>query len=106
MSSDPGFVEHVVEQIGLGGELVHKRLFGEWGLWLEGKIVALVCEDQLLLKPTPAGRALLGGDPPGVEPYPEAKPWFLVEDLDDGEALRKLLRTTFDALPTPKRKRK
>ena len=106
MSSDPGFVEYVVEQIGLGGELVHKRLFGEWGLWLDGKIVALVCDDQLLLKPTPAGRALLGGDPPGVEPYPEAKPWFLVEDLDDSEALRKLLRTTFDALPTPKRKRK
>ena len=106
MASDPGFVEYVVEQIGLGGELVHKRLFGEWGLWLDGKIVALVCDDQLLLKPTPAGRALLGGDPPGVEPYPEAKPWFLVEDLDDSEALRKLLRTTFDALPTPKRKRK
>ena len=58
MSSDPGFVEYVVEQIGLGGELVHKRLFGEWGLWLDGKIVALVCDDQLLLKPTPptAGR--------------------------------------------------
>ena len=106
MSSDPGFVEYVVEQIGLGGELVHKRLFGEWGLWLDGKIVALVCDDQLLLKPTPAGRALLGGDPPGVEPYPEAKPWFLVDDLDDSEALCKLLRSTFDALPTPKRKRK
>ncbi|MDG6349151.1 TfoX/Sxy family protein [Luteimonas sp. 8-5] len=106
MASDPGFVEYVVEQIGLGDELVHKRLFGEWGLWLDGRIVALVCDDQLLLKPTPAGRALLGGDPPGVEPYPEAKPWFLVEDLDDSEALRKLLRTTFDALPTPKRKRK
>ena len=106
MSSDPGFVEYVVEQIGLGGELVHKRLFGEWGLWLDGKIVALVCDDQLLLKPTPAGRALLGGDPPGVEPYPEARPWFLVEDLDDGEALRKLLRATFDALPAPRRKRK
>lgn len=106
MSSDPGFVEYVVEQIGLGGELVHKRLFGEWGLWLDGKIVALVCDDQLLLKPTPGGRVLLGGNPPGVEPYPEAKPWFLVEDLDDSEALRKLLRATLDALPTPKRKRK
>ena len=106
MASDRGFVEYVVEQIGLGGELVHKRLFGEWGLWLDGKIVALVCDDQLLLKPTPAGQALLGGDPPGVQPYPEARPWFLVEDLDDSEALRKLLRATFDALPTPKRQRK
>src|SRR5690606_22896199 len=106
MSSDPGFVEYVVEQIGLGGELVHKRLFGECRLWLDGKIVALVCDDLVLFQPTPAGRALLGGDPPGVEPYAEARPWFLVEDLDDGEALRKLLRATFDALPAPRRKRK
>ena len=65
----------------------------------------LVCDDQLLLKPTPAGKALLGGSPPGVEPYPEARPWFLVEDLDDGEALRRLLRATFDALPAAKPKR-
>ena len=105
MASDPGFVEYVVEQAGFGGELVHKRLFGEWGLWLDGRIVALVCDDQLLLKPTPAGKALLGGSPPGVEPYPEARPWFLVEDLDDGEALRRLLRATFDALPAAKPKR-
>lgn len=104
MSSDPGFVEYVVDQIGLGRELVHKRMFGEWGLWLDGRIVALVCDDQLLLKPTPAGSALLGGSPPGVPPYPCAKPWLLVEDLDDGEALRRLLRATADALPAPKPK--
>lgn len=102
MASDPGFVEYVVDQIGLGRELVHKRMFGEWGLWLDGKIVALICDDQLLLKPTPEGAALLGGSPPGVPPYPQAKPWYLVEDLDDGEALGRLLRATSGALPAPK----
>jgi TfoX/Sxy family transcriptional regulator of competence genes len=102
MASDPGFVEYVVEQLGLGRELVHKRMFGEWGLWLDGRIVALICDDQLLLKPTPAGRALLGGSPPEVPPYPQARPWLLVEDLDDGEALRKLLRDTAGSLPAAK----
>jgi TfoX/Sxy family transcriptional regulator of competence genes len=104
MASDAGFVQFVVEQIDLGSDLTCKRLFGEWGLWLHGKIVALVCDDQLLLKPTQAGRALLGGDPPGVPPYPGAKPWLLVEDLDDGEALRELLRATHDALQGTPRK--
>jgi TfoX/Sxy family transcriptional regulator of competence genes len=102
MASDPGFVEYVVDQIGLGPELVCKRLFGEYGLWLDGRIVALVCDDQLLLKPTDAGRALLGGSPPEVAPYPEAKGWLLVEDLDDGEALAALLRATGAALPVGK----
>jgi len=98
VASDAGFVQFVVEQLDLGSELSCKRLFGEWGLWLHGKIVALVCDDQLLLKPTDAGRALLGGNPPAVPPYPGAKPWLLVEDLDDGEVLRNLLRKTYDAL--------
>lgn len=102
MSSDPGFLEYVVDQLGMGPELAHKRLFGEYGLWLDGRIVALVCDDQLLVKPTAAGRALLGGAPPEVPPYPEAKGWLLVEDLDDGEALRRLLRETAAALPAPR----
>ena len=105
MSSDPGFLEYVIDQIGLGPELVHKRLFGEYGLWLDGKIIGLVCDDQLLVKPTAAGRALLGGSPPEVPPYPQAKGWLLVEDLDDGEALRGLLRATAGALPPAKVRR-
>jgi TfoX/Sxy family transcriptional regulator of competence genes len=102
MASDPGYVEYVLDQVGPLPGLAHKKMFGEYGLWLDAKIVALVCDDQFLLKPTGAGRALLGGSPPGVPPYPGAKPWLLVEDLDDGEALRALLRATADALPVPK----
>lgn len=102
MASDPGYVEYVLDQVGALPGLAHKMMFGEYGLWLDAKIVALVCDDQFLLKPTPAGRALLGGDPPGVPPYPGAKPWLLVEDLDDADALRALLRATADALPAPK----
>lgn len=29
------------------------QMFGEYALFLDGKVVALVCEDQLFLKPTP-----------------------------------------------------
>src|SRR3546814_621641 len=105
MSSDPGFLTYVLDQLAMGAELAHKRLFGEYGLWLDGKIVALVCDDQFLVKPTAAGRALLGGVPPEVPPYPEAKGWLLVEDLDDGEALRRLLRETAAALPAAKGRR-
>lgn len=104
MASDPGYVAFVLDQIGGLTGLSHKKMFGEYGLWLDGKIVALVCDDQLLLKPTAAGRALLGGTPPEVPPYPGAKGWLLVEDLDDGEALRRLLRETAAALPAPKRR--
>ena len=104
MASDPGYVEFVLDQIDALPGLAHKKMFGEYGLWLDGKIVALVCDDQLLLKPTPPGRRLLGGAPPEVPPYPGAKGWLLVEDLDDGEALRRLMRETAAALPAPRRR--
>jgi TfoX/Sxy family transcriptional regulator of competence genes len=105
MASDPGYIEYVLDQVGALPGLAHKRMFGEYGLWLDGRIVALVCEDQFLLKPTEPGRALLGGAPSGVPPYPGAKPWLLVEDMDDADALRRLLRATADALPAPAPKR-
>ena len=106
MATDPGFLDYVLDQLAMGRELVHKRLFGEYGLWLDERIVALVCDDQFLVKPTPAGRRALGGAPPEVPPYPGAKGWLLVEDLDDGEALRRLLRETAAALPAPKARKR
>ena len=115
MATDPGFLDYVLDQLAMGRELVHKRLFGEYGLWLDERIVALVCDDQFLVKPTPAGLAeaealrvaeMLGGAPPEVPPYPGAKGWLLVEDLDDGEALRRLLRETAAALPAPKARKR
>jgi len=102
MSTDTDFIEYVHEQAGLGSRLASKKMFGEYGIYLDGKIVAVAADNSLFLKPTDAGRALL---PNVVEapPYPEAKNWFVLDEfLDDTELLQRLLQTTFDALPAPK----
>jgi len=102
MSTDTDFIEYVHEQAGFAGRLTHKKMFGEYGVYLDEKIVALAADNSLFLKPTDAGRALL---PNVVEapPYPEAKNWFVLDEfLDDTELLQRLLQTTFDALPAPK----
>lgn len=104
MSTDTDFIEYVHEQAGLGGELVSKKMFGEYGIYFDGKIVAVAADNSLFLKPTEAGRALL---PNVVEapPYPEAKNWFQIDEyLDDTELLQRLIRVTADALPVPKPK--
>jgi TfoX/Sxy family transcriptional regulator of competence genes len=57
------------------------------------------------LKPTEAGRALLGKV---VErpPYPGAKNHFLADEvLDDPELLQRLCKATASALPAMKKKR-
>ncbi len=110
MASDAGFVEFIVEQIEDAGEITYKKMFGEYGLYSDGIIMALICDDQLFVKPTEAGKAFIKE---GVEapPYPGAKPYFLIEDqFDDREWISSLIRVTVEELSKikskPKQKKK
>ena len=106
MSTSRDFVDHVHQQSGLGEALTHRRMFGEVAFYLDGKVVALGCDDCLYVRPSSAVD-------PGAEgfeldaPYPGAKPHLVVDRLlDDPPALADLLRRTAAALPAPKPKRR
>jgi DNA transformation protein and related proteins len=105
MASDREFVKFVCEQLGSAGEISSKRMFGEAAIYLEDKVIGLVCDNQFFLKPTEAGRAMIGA-PTQAPPFPGAKNWFLMADLDDPQYLADLVRTTAAALPNPKPKAK
>lgn len=96
------FVEYVTGQIDDGCALTHRMMFGGCTLYLDSKVVALICNDQLYVKPTTAGREFIG-NVVEAPPYPGAKDSFLIEDqLDDGEWLTNLLKVTAAELPAPK----
>ena len=57
MASDIAFVEYVCEQMSAAGTITSRKMFGEYAIYCEGKVVALVYDDQLFLKPTSAGRS-------------------------------------------------
>lgn len=82
-------------------------MFGEYCLYLAGKPVAFICDDQMFLKPTSAGRSMISNVTEGY-PYPGAKPYLLITaDLwEDREWLNQLIQATADALPQPKPKKK
>ena len=106
MSSDLGFVEFVVEQIENAGEISYKKMFGEYALYSDGKIMALVCDDQLFIKPTKAGRAYIK-NLVEAPPYPGAKPYFLIDsELENSDWISNLIRITVKELPVPKPKSK
>jgi len=104
MASDLDFVTYVCDQLrGLGSALSYRRMFGEFALYHGETVVALVCDNQLFVKPTPGGRALIDS-PVEAAPYKGAKPYFLVVDeIEDGEWLARLFRTTAQELPVPKK---
>ena len=90
MATRQSTVDLVLEQAGEAGNVTAKKMFGEYALYCDGKLVALICDEQLFLKPTPAARAYLG-EVTEAPPYPSAKPCFLIpgEAWDDaGLAVR------------------
>ncbi|WP_028535870.1 TfoX/Sxy family protein [Paludibacterium yongneupense] len=104
MASTRDFVDYVCEQAGLGAALGYRKMFGEYALYLDGKVVGLVCDNALYLKPTQAARELLSPLVEGL-PYPGAKAHFLIEQaLDEPELLRRLLQATAAELPPPRPK--
>ncbi|MDH3747178.1 MAG: TfoX/Sxy family protein [Gammaproteobacteria bacterium] len=106
MASDPDFVQFVADQIDDRCQVTYRKVFGEYVLYSIGKVVALICDDQLFVKPTNAGRSFIG-DVVEAPPYPGAKPSFLIQDkIEDGEWLTDLISLTEAELPKPKPKAK
>ena len=104
MSSDKSFVEFVVDQMENAGEVRYKMMFGEYGLYCDDKIVALVCDNRLLVKPTKAGESFIG-KVVEAPPYPGAKPYFLIEEqMEDRDWISRLIKLTANELPKPKPK--
>jgi TfoX/Sxy family transcriptional regulator of competence genes len=105
MASDRDFVDYAMSQTRLGSDLSCRKMFGEYALYVGDKVVAFICDNQLYLKPTDAGRALLGkvSEQP---PFPGAKVYFRLDaELDEPERLQAAFLTTAQALPAPKPKR-
>ncbi|AOJ76944.1 TfoX/Sxy family protein [Burkholderia ubonensis] len=102
MASHQGTVDFIVEQSALAGTVSARKMFGEYGIYCDGKMVALVCDDRLFVKPTPDGKAFLGACEQ-APPYPSAKPHLVVagERWDEREWLSRLIRITAAQLPMP-----
>jgi len=87
------------------------KMFGEYGIYCQEKMIALICDDQLFIKPTAAGKDYLssaGLDPESIchPPYPGAKDWFLIPEDEFADALwlAELVRITLPEVPLPKKK--
>lgn len=105
MASSLSYVEFVMEQLSGAGTITQRRMFGEYGLYCDGKYFACVCGDRLLMKITPAGEAFMPDCPRGI-PYEGGGEMF-VPDVEDREKLVELTRVTCAVLRSKKpRKRK
>ncbi len=105
MASQPSTVDFIVEQMRSAGVVTGRKMFGEYAIYCDERLVALVCEDKLFVKPTQAGKAYLG-QVTEAPPYKGAKPYFFVsgERWDDADWLGQLVKISAAELPLPVKK--
>ena len=106
MASKQSTVDFLLDQLADAGAVSARKMFGDYGVFLGGKMIALICDDQLFFKPTDPGRKLFDPVTEGI-PYPGAKPCLRVpeEAWDEREWLVSVALATFEALPMPKKKK-
>lgn len=92
MATSKDTIAFILERLGNNPRFVARAMFGEYALYADGKVVALVCGDTLYVKIAPASAAL-GGICETASPYPSAKPHYILDEekLSSVESLPAIL---------------
>ena len=102
MSTRAETVAALLDALGAAGDLTAKKMFGEYALYLDGKVVGLICDDRLFVKPTPGAVTCLP-EAGFAMPYPGAKPQLAPDEaLDSPGPVIRALRAVAADLPEPK----
>jgi len=106
LATEQAYADYIIEQLEAAGPVRARKMFGEYAVYLGGKVVGLICNNQLFVKVTSGGQKFIGN----VElaaPYSGAKPAFLIDErLEDGAWLSELITLTAHELPEPKPKKR
>lgn len=109
MSTNRDTVDFILEKLRDKKRFSVRAMFGEYALYADGRVVALVCDDTLYVKIVPTSAELENICEKG-EPYPGAKPHYIVEEgqLATVPHFSEILIDIAAALPPlkPKKKKK
>ncbi len=110
MATQKETVEFILSKLRHRERFAVRAMFGEYALYADGKVVALVCDDLLYVKILPASSELEKQCEKG-NPYPGAKLHYIVEEgqLSRLETLADILLAIAASLPKKavgKKKRK
>ncbi|HEX6562391.1 MAG TPA: TfoX/Sxy family protein [Nitrososphaera sp.] len=107
MTSRQETVDYIIDQMSAAGDMRSRKMFGEYAVYCNDKVVALVCDNKLFIKITEPVRNLLAKPVEG-RPYPGAKPHFEIspEYWDDVAFMSKIAKATADVLSLPAKKKR
>lgn len=104
MATQQSTADFLLDQVQSAGDVRIRKMFGEYALYCDEKVVAFICDDNLFMKITDASepfRAYCEEAPA----YPGSKPYLKVsqEKWDDHEWLSDFVRKTAAVVPLKKK---
>ena len=99
------FNEYVREAFSTAGDIIIKSMMGGYLVYLNGKLIGDICDNELFLKRTPTSDRLLADS--GLRyPYEGSKTLMHVFDrFEDVALVQELLDGMYRELPAPKKKK-
>lgn len=79
MSTSKDTIKYILEKLRNTTRFTTRAMFGEYALYADNKVVALVCDDLLYVKICPASK-VLEKECETDSPYPGAKPYYVVSE--------------------------
>ncbi len=104
MSTNQKTVDYILAKLE-GLDVRARKMFGEYGLYCDEKVVAFVCDDILFVKILPENEKLAAGLAKGPC-YPGSKDYYIVpgDRLEDAEWLQEFIQETAGAVPLKKKR--
>ena len=101
MATSPAYAQFVENQFsGLDGFSM-RRMFGEYAIYLQGRVLGFLADDQILLQDTPTSRQLLP-DAERRELFPGSKLFVVFADEGNAHLLKSVSQAMWEELPLPK----
>jgi TfoX/Sxy family transcriptional regulator of competence genes len=106
MATSQGTIDFILDQASAAGVMSARKMFGEYALYCNGKVVGLVCDDTLYIKITEQGKQFVGSQYREGYAYKGAKASMVIDGdlMEDYEWLGELIRITADSIPAQKKK--
>lgn len=95
MATTKEYKDFILERLSILDDITCRPMMGEYLLYYKGLLFGGIYDDRLLVKIVDGNRKYNMGE---SIPYDGAKPMFLLDDVDNAEALRNIVLETCNGL--------
>ena len=95
MATTKDYRDYIIEELNLLDNITYKQMMGEFLLYYNGVLFGGIYDDRLLVKIVDNNKKYQMKE---TIPYENAKPMYLVDDIDDQEQLKSIIEDTYKDL--------